>query len=203
MNKKKSVIINWIYSYILILFIPILTIFIIYYDNNKVIEKQIIHANKLVLQNLQQNVDTEISHESSLYTSLLTSPDFFSLISHEKATNTFYSDVMETMRFLHTNSSSSQVLYLLYLKEKDHVLWNGVSSTSEVCYNAKNFPNITLPDYEEWMQLLSRQYDNDFFVTSYLNYNSTSPCLVYADTVAYKGYEPVNTFFYIPISFPI
>lgn len=57
MNKKKSIITSWIYSYILILLIPILTIFINYYYNNKVIENQIIHANQLVLHNLQQSVD--------------------------------------------------------------------------------------------------------------------------------------------------
>ena len=98
MNKKKSIVTSWVYSYILILLIPILTIFINYYYNNKVIENQIIHANKLVLHNLQQSVDSSLYNEAYLYTSILTSAEFFSLISHEDMSNEFYADTIEIKR---------------------------------------------------------------------------------------------------------
>ncbi|MBQ8232913.1 MAG: helix-turn-helix transcriptional regulator [Lachnospiraceae bacterium] len=201
MNKKKSIITSWIYSYILILLIPILTIFINYYYNNKVIENQIIHANQLVLHNLQQSVDNHLYNEVCLYTYVLTSDEFFNLISHERVNKEFYSDAWDTKMLLDTHhNQGSNISYLLYLKEKDYMLWSGIIHLSEICYKSKCFPDTSMPPYEEWMTMLSKEYNNEFMVTSYFNYTSTKPCLVYADTVAYKGFESVNMFFYIPIS---
>lgn len=201
MNKKKSIMTSWIYSYILILLIPILTIFINYYYNNKVIENQIIHANQLVLHNLQQSVDNHLYNEVYLYTHVLTSDEFFNLISHEKVNNAFYSDAWDTKMLLDTyHSHGSNISYLLYLHEKDYMLWSGIIHLSEICYKSKCFPNTAMPPYEEWMTMLSKEYNNEFLVTPYFNYTSTKPCLVYADTVAYKGFEPVNIFFYVPVS---
>lgn len=207
MNKKRSIMTNWVYSYILILLIPILTIFINYYYNNKVIENQIIHANKLVLHNLQENVDSYLYNEVSTYTYTLTSNEFFYLISHDTVNNEFHSDAWDTKILLDTKMSAStyrglgtNISYLLYLKEKDYLLWSGIIHLSEVCYKAKCFPNTAMPPYEEWMSMLSKDYNNEFLVTPYFNYSSTKPCLVYADTVAYKGFEPVNMFFYVPVS---
>lgn len=201
MNKKRSIMTSWIYSYILILLIPILTIFINYYSNNKVIENQIIRANKLVLHNLQQSVDSYLYNEACMYTYILTSDEFFNLISHEEINNEFYADARDTkMLFTTYRGLDSNISYLLYLKEKDYMLWSGIIHLSEVCYKSKCFPNIAMPPYEEWMDMLSKEYNNEFLVTPYINYASTKPCLVYADTVAYKGFEPVNMFFYVPIS---
>lgn len=201
MNKKRSIVTSWVYSYILILLIPILTIFINYYYNNKVIENQIIHANKLVLQNLQQSVDNYLYNEACLYTYVLTSDEFFNLISHEKVNNEFYADAWDTKMLLTSyRGLDSNISYLLYLKEKDYMLWSGIIHLSEICYKSKCFPNTSMPPYDEWMTMLSKEYNNDFLVSPYFNYTSTKPCLVYADTVAYKGFEPVNMFFYVPVS---
>ena len=201
MDKKKSIVTSWVYSYILILLIPILTIFINYYYNNKVIENQIIHANKLVLHNLQQSVDSSLYNEAYLYTSILTSAEFFSLISHEDMSNEFYADTIEIKR-LHANYQrpDSNISYLIYLKEKNYMLWSGIAHFSEICYLSKCFPNTHMPSYEQWMSMLSKEYNNEFFITPYVNYASNATCLVYADTVDYKDFEPVNMFFYVPVS---
>ncbi len=207
MNKKRSIMTSWVYSYILILLIPILTIFINYYYNAKVIENQIIRANKLALHNLQQSVDSYLYNEVYMYTYSLTSNEFFNLISHDNINGEFYSDAWDAKIFFDTKMPSTtyrglgtNISYLLYLQEKDYLLWSGLIHLSDVCYKSKCFRTSVMPSYEEWMRMLSQDYNNEFLVTPYFNYNSSKPCLIYADTVAYKGFERVNMFFYVPVS---
>lgn len=201
MKQKRSVVVEWVYSYILILLIPVITIFVNYYYNTKVIKDEIIRANDLVLHNLQQSVDDYLYDELRMFTYILISPEFFSLIANDEMDSSFYADVMDTRDLVSSyRGFESNISYMVYLKDKDYMIWSGITNLSEICYAAKTFVTDTMPSYEEWKVLLTAEYQNDLFVTPYLTYSSTAPCLVYANTVAYQGYEPVNIFSFVPVS---
>ena len=57
MLKKKRVITGWIVSYMMILFIPLITIWVNYNYNAQVIQQEIMQAHELILGNLKSNID--------------------------------------------------------------------------------------------------------------------------------------------------
>ena len=201
MKQKRSVVVEWVYSYILILLIPVITIFVNYYYNTKVIKDEIIQANELVLHNLQQSMDDYLYNELRMYTYILISPEFFSLIANDEMNSNFYADVMDTTNLITSyRGFESNISCMIYLKDKNYMIWEGHTNLSEISYAAWTFQTGNMPDYEQWQNMLAKEYQNEFWVTPYIKYNTREPCLVYEDTVAYEGYEPVNIFSYVPIS---
>ncbi len=71
MMKKRSVLIGWLYSYMIVLLIPFAAIFLNYGWNRKVIRNEILEANQLVLENLGNEIDRYLSQEFSFRSFLL------------------------------------------------------------------------------------------------------------------------------------
>lgn len=69
--KKRSVLIGWLYSYMIVLLIPFAAIFLNYGWNRKVIRNEILEANQLVLENLGNEIDRYLSQEFSFRSFLL------------------------------------------------------------------------------------------------------------------------------------
>ena len=69
--KKRSVLTGWLCSYVFILMIPIVTIFVNYTWNKEIIQDEIFEANNLVLTNLGDEIDKYLNQEISLYSYLL------------------------------------------------------------------------------------------------------------------------------------
>ena len=63
MLRRKSVMKEWGISYALILLIPLITIFINYSYNTKIIQKEIMQAHELILDNLKDNIDLLMDEE--------------------------------------------------------------------------------------------------------------------------------------------
>lgn len=201
MEKNKSVVVEWIYSYIVILLIPLVAIFANYYYNTQVIKKEIIRANELVLRNLQQSVDDYLDNTIRRTNYIMKSSEFYNLISNEGMNSNFYFDVKNTIELIKDyRSIESNISNIIYVKEKDYMVWNELANFSETCYAAKNLVEGDMLEGEQWKKLLSGEYEEEFFVTPYLSYVYSTPCLVYADTVTYRGLEPANIFSFISVA---
>lgn len=61
--KKRSVLTGWLCSYIIIMMIPVVTVFVNYAWSMKVIRKEILEANNLVLDNLGDEIDRYLKRE--------------------------------------------------------------------------------------------------------------------------------------------
>ena len=95
MFKKKSVIKEWFFSYILILLVPLTAIFINYHYNIKVIEKEIRQANELILNNLKDNVDRYLDAQRKMYFYFHNIEGFSNLVYSQNMDAEFYADVRE------------------------------------------------------------------------------------------------------------
>ena len=73
--KKRSVLAGWLCSYILIMMIPIVTVFVNYAWSMKVIRKEILEANNLVLDNLGDEIDRYLNREMAFESQEGTFPD--------------------------------------------------------------------------------------------------------------------------------
>ena len=65
--RHKSILFDWACSYMLILWIPFLAIFINYSYNTKVIREEIMEANDLILKNLRSEIDQNLAECVAAY----------------------------------------------------------------------------------------------------------------------------------------
>lgn len=197
--KKRSVVIGWLCSYMIVLLIPFVTIFLNYAWNKKIIKNEILEANQLVLENLGNEIDRYLNREFLFRSFLLQERNFQKVISSRKKDAQFYYDVAELVKVM--SSYASDMSCVVYLKGQDYVISSGGANGSAPLYNGKRvaFPGIV--SYDDWMEVLSGEYRNDFFLGKSLYYGNTKNCLVYADSVNdYLQYESFNIFICIPVS---
>ena len=93
--KKRSILIGWLCSYVIIMMIPIVTIFVNYAWSMKVIRKEILEANNLVLDNLGDEIDRYLNKEMDFGSYLLQNRNYMKVISSRKKDSQFYKDVAD------------------------------------------------------------------------------------------------------------
>ena len=197
--KKKSVIISWACSYVIILLIPVVTIFVNHVCSIKVIKEESLQANGLVLDNISSAIDRYLNQEMSVSASLLQNRNFVKVISSRKKDAQFYYDAAQVS--LQMSSFDPNISCMVYLKKLDYVLSNGVANESANFYNGMCHAFPQMIGYDEWFKMLNGEYRNKFFIAEYLNYKAEDACLIYADSVdEWMQYESFNIFIGIPVS---
>ena len=202
MFSKKSVVVGWACSYIIILSIPIIAIFINYYFNVKVIEREIVRANEQILANLQECVDDYLEDGMSLYQHIFLDESINNMMRKKKIDQNFY---YNTYVFLNNMGNYTRynpdLLSCVYFGGKDYVLDLKGGGSSEQLYDsmeyAGRFREITL---EDWREIIGGYYNNEFLVTDKIYRDTSEKCLVYADTIEYFSISSANVFVGIPIS---
>lgn len=198
-RQKRSVLIGWAFSYFIILLIPMITIVANYFYYVYVIREGICYANELVLDNLSASVDSYLEKQISFYSYVYSDDDLYSIMSNAKKNNYFYSDVAAVKVKLNAyGDNMANMSCLLYLPEKDYVIYNDGASDSEKIYNTYRFCFDDMISYEEWMNILGAEYKNKFFVERFLHHKSDSPSLVYATSITHSAHKPMNIFISIP-----
>ena len=197
--KKRSVLTGWLCSYVFILMIPIVTIFVNYTWNKEIIQDEIFEANNLVLTNLGDEIDKYLNQEISLYSYLLQNKTFINVISSREKNAQFYYDVTELMYTI--RNYDSDISGLVYLKELDHVIDGQGTNDSKHRYQGMRMLFPDMMSYDDWLKILSDEYQGNFFFQDKFNYNTSEVCLIYANSVReYSQYESFNLFVSIPVS---
>lgn len=125
MAKTKSVIVEWMMAYIIVLMIPIITIFINYTYNVKVLEKEIYDSNELVLNNLADGIDAHLQEEKEFCNYIMTNKMFTKLITYEETSPWFYYDASEVYTQISDYRQLRSMSYLIYLDGSDYVMGAG------------------------------------------------------------------------------
>lgn len=197
--KKKSIITGWLFSYVFILMIPIVTIFVNYTWNKQIIQDEIFEANNLVLSNLGDDIDKYLNREISLYSYLLQNKTFMNVISRREKNAQFYYDVTELMYTI--RNYDSDISGLVYLKKLDYVIDGQGTNDSKHRYHGMRLLFPDMMEYDEWLKILSAEYQGNFFFQREFYYNTSEVCLIYANSVReYSQYESYNVFVSIPVS---
>lgn len=197
--KKRSVLAGWLCSYILIMMIPIVTVFVNYAWSMKVIRKEILEANNLVLDNLGDEIDRYLNREMAFESYLLQNRNFLKVISSRKKESQFYKDVAELIN--HIRVYESDMSCLIYLKHLDYVIDNSGENESHYLYGGMRVGISDMIAYEDWVEELSGTYRGEFLFGRYLHYGTGEDRLVYAQSIdAYSRYEEFNLFVGVPVS---
>lgn len=202
MFSKKSVVVGWACSYIIILIIPILAIFINYYFNVRVIEKEIMHANEQVLENLQECVDDFLEDEMTFYEHVFLNESINDMIKKNEVDKFFYYGAAKFINEMNNyRKYNPDILCFIFFTGKDYALdLTGGGWSADVYDSMKYSRRFKEINYEEWKLKIGEFYNNEFIVTDVIYRETSEKCLVYADTIDLYKHSKVNVFVGIPIS---
>ena len=194
-REKKSILFEWAGSYLIVLVIPLITIFLNYYLNMETIRSEIYSANEVVLDNLGTEIDRIMAERENLYNYLYTDVFFSSWVSHREKNPVFYYDASRLMTQIeYYLKYSSDVKCLIYMPDENYIVHNTSANNAKHIYIALSTIYEKFPEYDEWIELLSGKYNNEFMFARYVSSDTDKKCLVYADSLALSGNKPVNIF---------
>lgn len=201
MRDTKSVIKEWIVSYIIVLLIPIITVFVNYFYNVKVIRQEIYNSNELVLNNLANDMDKILEKERNFAGHVLTAPEFITLLYHKDRDGELYYNAGK----LYEKIKNYERLYedmscIIYFSPMDYVVGSR-ADVSDIYYKG----NTSLQEqvsYEQWMKILSETRTEDFAVEKYITGNAavdmTQEYLVHVNSIRNSNFGYINVFISTP-----
>lgn len=201
MFSKKSVILSWTYSYIVVLLIPMIAIFVNHHFNAQVLEKEIIRVNEQTLINLQGYVDGILEREVKMYNYFRENDSFIEIMMHDSKNKYFYNNVTELKKVLadHLVNDAGLRSVICFI-DKDYMLDSEAGGVSGTFYKSKEFTNNKSVSYENWMENMTQVYDNEFFVSNSFLRNTQADQIIYANTVTLFKNKSANIFICFPLS---
>lgn len=197
---KKSILFEWAGSYLIVLVIPLITIFLNYYLNMETIREEIYNANEIILDNLGNEIDRVMDEQKNIYNQLYIDQFFASWVSHREKNAEFYSDASRVVTQVgYYLKYSSDIDCIIYMEDENYIIYNSSANNAKHIYLSLSAQFEDFPEYDDWIALLSGDYNNEFLFEKYLNHDTNRKCLVYADRLALKGNKPVNVFVSVPM----
>ena len=197
--RKRSVVVEWVISYIIVLMIPIVTIFINYFYNVQIINQEIYRSNELVLKNLANSIDEYLNEEKNFYAYVAMNTNLRTVAIKDEKDTLFYYDVNKV--YLQIKSYSQWLLpmsYLVCFPGLDYVMGQGANS-SYLYYQSMNQSPVQM-EYLEWKELIEGDYRNTFLVERYLDGKTGEQSIIYANSYYYSRSGKTNIFIGIPVS---
>lgn len=197
---KKSILFEWAGSYLIVLLIPLIAIFLNYYLNMETIRSEIYNAHEVVLDNLGDEIDRIMTEQVNVYNYLYMDDFFSSWVSHREKNATFYYDASRLKIQVDSYVKyTSDISYLMYMVDENYIIYNNSANNAKHIYIALKDTYVDFPEYEEWIALLSGDYNNEFIFSKYVNSETDQKCLVYVDSLELSGNKLVNIFISVPL----
>ena len=89
--------------------------------------------------------------------------------------------------------------FLIYIPNVDYVLGQ-IGYESSIYYKSFVQDVCEQMSFERWMEILSSEYANEFFVERCFDSSCDSQCIVYADSIQWGAYGKANIFITVPVS---
>ncbi|MGG1516638.1 helix-turn-helix domain-containing protein [Paenibacillus oryzisoli] len=162
--KKNSVILRWIRSYAIVLFIPIAIMLVTYFQTRHVIEEEINRANKSLLSQFQQDIDNQIEYAYRLSEVISINSKVRQLMRTQGAISP--EDRIEIVNALadfkvYNSSNRYSNRFYLYFHNSNFVLTESAYYEPEIFY--KTVQASSGLSYEEWRRFLDQTYRGQFF----------------------------------------
>ena len=117
---KKSILFEWAGSYLIVLLIPLIAIFLNYYLNMETIRSEIYNAHEVVLDNLGDEIDRIMTEQVNVYNYLYMDDFFSSWVSHREKNATFYYDASRLKIQVDSYVKyTSDISYLMYMVDEN------------------------------------------------------------------------------------
>lgn len=200
-KRNRSILWGWLCSYSVILLIPLVTVVSNYYANSNTIKNGLMDAQKLMANNVKDNIDSLLIDEQNLFSFIFTNDIFGRLRLYQDKDANFYYDVRCFEAQLESYCrGGSNIDCMIYFEEKDFIITKSAANNANTYYNTIKKEYSEMVDYLEWNNIISKQYFSEVFLGKYINYQTSEECLIYANTIPNSTRGRVNVFICIPIS---
>ena len=198
-NNNRSVLWKWTFSYLCLLFIPTLTIFINYFTNLSALKKEYTNAYQLMLQNYEITLNDKTTNMHNFYNYVVNLDSFNSIIKYQTKDKYFYNTSYLLQQALFQNKYGNDDLNCtIYLSQVDFIASSNNSCHRLLFHSSLQDSSDLIPEYEEWQDFMSGHFTENCFINTNLS-DSNSPCLIYAQTL-FRGLKgPVTIFISTPL----
>lgn len=195
--RSKSVILNWAISYLLVLIIPIIIFLYGGVVTVRVIRNEITGINKLVLSNVKETLDSCLELMKSTYKFTFTNNTFKKMLNINNYDMEYRYNAYKLNQELSAYSiSHKNVAIMIYFKDKNYIVTNKTANLASTLYYTQRMEGMDI-SFDEWMDLLSKKYNNEFFMSSGLEIGSFARCMTYCHSLYLNGRE-LNIFVTMP-----
>ncbi len=186
-DRSRSVLWAWAGSYVIVLFIPLITVFINYQINVGMIKQGIVNANELTLNNISDNINDLLEMEKDYHNYIFSNKNMEVLQSRSIEDKNFYNDVAQLYKELRLYRNGRDLLHAaVWLNDSDYIISDRTANKAEKYYDVLNYMSSDMMPYEEWRGMLEREYNNLFFIGPDIMSEQGRESLFYANT-------PMNT----------
>ncbi|MDO5416840.1 MAG: helix-turn-helix transcriptional regulator [Lachnospiraceae bacterium] len=172
---SKSILMQWILTSIIILFIPFISILINYSISKKIISSQVKNSSDIILSRMQNAIDSKLQGIRNLSYRLLLDDKFIQLSQAQDRQDFLSQSQICYEELKNYHYAYPDINILIYYPNQDYIVTSGASCPSSFIYNSMNYasPKTMLP-YEEWLSLIGSDFTkSSYFFSDYCNYNNT------------------------------
>lgn len=200
-KRKKSIIIDWLWSYLVVLCIPLIAIGIHYSSSIKIVKNEILQANEFMLDNLKNEIDLYLSESIKAYQTFCLDVYLKKWRGNREKNTAFRSDASKVIEQIDSYTKfETDLSCIIYREDMDYLIQNQAGGESYNLYGGRIWQHGDMIEYEEWITLLKGDYNNEFLFTKYLHYNTNEVCIVYADSLLKDDKPKTNIFVSFPLS---
>ncbi len=200
-TKSRSVLWAWAGSYIIVLFIPFISVFINYGINMATIKQGIISANELTLNNIGDSIDNYLKAEKEFFRHIVNQSNYQLLQYYDQLNNYFYYDVLQVYEAMDIYSSNSvtEMHCMISLEELDYVISDQTTNKSSLYYNSLQQYHPDMPEYETWKSMLQATYTNQYLIAKD-PLSGEEYSLIFANTFGSELCGNINIFVCMPLT---
>ncbi len=179
--RKKSIVLKWILSYLLVVIVLIGVNIIIYYKSTDIIKKEATEVNQGLLNQVQQAIDNNMKDVKKLALTLAVDDRIKGLMNTDTQLEVkqryTISQLIKDMSYLSVSNGFIEDFYI-YFHNADFVLSTSYY-TPDIAY--ETFHGNIMLTYEQWKHFISKTYNGEFLVIPSRDDEGKS-MIVYADS---------------------
>ena len=198
--KRKSVIYIWLFSYILILIIPLIFAIANQYSTRKLFLEEVKSSNQFILERMQGELDYVWKNINQVGVQVALNPIVTSILAKKNQDfhlNPYSLHQLAEELQVYTNANGAIEQIYIYFKHHDLVVSNHAILDSDVFFNTY----YSQLDYDQWNQALFSQSKSNYIL--FLSKDSKYPVLSYIFhlPLIQKGESDANIFITLSSSF--
>ncbi|MFE5320632.1 helix-turn-helix domain-containing protein [Paenibacillus sp. NPDC056579] len=182
--KSRSVVVNWLVSYLSVLLVPIMISGIIYTATWHVVESEVNRANESLLQQMEQAIDSNLSGIERLSVEMALSKRLAGFIPTTKPlTDNDYYEVVSIAADLRLYKMANDYIEQVYVyyKNSDTVISTRDHIDSRALYNTIRERDDM--SYEEWKSFFDRRYIQEYAPITLRDEGQAIKAVMYAKSV--------------------
>ncbi|TBL81976.1 helix-turn-helix domain-containing protein [Paenibacillus thalictri] len=182
--NNRSVLINWLISYISVLLVPILISGVIYTATWHVVESEVNRANESLLQQMEQAIDNNLAGIERLSVEMALSKRLSGFITaSQPLTDNDYYDIVSIAGDLRVYKMANDYIDQIYVyyKNSDTVVSTRNRMDSRALYSLTRERDST--SYEEWKRFFDKRYIQEYAPVTLREDGNDVRAVMYAKSV--------------------